>query len=534
MLVKLRGTEDCANPVSHHNTYLITFLLALCSAVGLWLTRSPLPADFDAINYVMGIEQFNLELHQPHPPGAPIFIALGKLLAMTGMSAVDALQGLSVLGGVLLVVAWYRLFLLMVTEEVALFAAISLALTPSLWLSATQPMSDTLAAAGVSITLWLVVLFWQQRRTSLVIFAALSAAFALGIRPQLGVFVVLLLMSASVAVRLPLKTALCAALVFAVANLAWLLPAVLIQAQLADGDLFAYFKLLASFGDEFSVASDSPMLSSKFELLQVWKRIVMHFGAMGYFGAGLGLWYPDELAQRLASFGTRLTPIFADLKEWSVAGSVLFCFFSVGVALSLRRAHKVVFKRKALLLLFFALLYAATVLMLVPPHTRFYLVLIPLLMVWPLIGFSRLKANRYWCIAFIAAQLASLGSVAMDSRRAPPPPMALAMQLAEYRKASDVSIHALLDSNGSRHVQWMLPEVHLHHHMPESTQSWMELLERGERVFSNTVTDSHFLGPQFELIEVGDYRRPLRVWMRHTGTTLYEIRPSDTAVSSKS
>ena len=35
--------------------------------------------DIDSINFALGLRHFDPALHQPHPPGYPIFIALGRL-----------------------------------------------------------------------------------------------------------------------------------------------------------------------------------------------------------------------------------------------------------------------------------------------------------------------------------------------------------------------------------------------------------------------------------------------------------------------
>ena len=35
--------------------------------------------DIDSINFALGLRHFDPALHQPHPPGYPVFIALGKI-----------------------------------------------------------------------------------------------------------------------------------------------------------------------------------------------------------------------------------------------------------------------------------------------------------------------------------------------------------------------------------------------------------------------------------------------------------------------
>ena len=38
----------------------------------------PTLEDIDSINFALGVADFDVAKHQPHPPGYPVFIALGK------------------------------------------------------------------------------------------------------------------------------------------------------------------------------------------------------------------------------------------------------------------------------------------------------------------------------------------------------------------------------------------------------------------------------------------------------------------------
>ena len=54
---------------------------ALAGAVPARASRRAPPAldDIDAVNFTLGVRDFDVAQHQPHPPGYPVFIALGKL-----------------------------------------------------------------------------------------------------------------------------------------------------------------------------------------------------------------------------------------------------------------------------------------------------------------------------------------------------------------------------------------------------------------------------------------------------------------------
>ena len=56
--------------------------------------------DLDSINFALGVRQYDISQHQPHPPGYPLFIGAAKLLHAVGLSELHALSVLGVLAGV--------------------------------------------------------------------------------------------------------------------------------------------------------------------------------------------------------------------------------------------------------------------------------------------------------------------------------------------------------------------------------------------------------------------------------------------------
>ena len=39
---------------------------------------APSLEDIDSINFALGLRHYDVALHQPHPPGYPVYIALGR------------------------------------------------------------------------------------------------------------------------------------------------------------------------------------------------------------------------------------------------------------------------------------------------------------------------------------------------------------------------------------------------------------------------------------------------------------------------
>src|SRR6478672_10296840 len=55
----------------------------LYAVAAAWLVAhlpflSPALEDIDSINFALGLHHYDPALHQPHPPGYPVFIAVGR------------------------------------------------------------------------------------------------------------------------------------------------------------------------------------------------------------------------------------------------------------------------------------------------------------------------------------------------------------------------------------------------------------------------------------------------------------------------
>src|SRR5579864_939714 len=136
--------------------------------IGLHLPFLPASLeDLDSINFALGIRDFDVARHQPHPPGYPIFILAAKAVHAVVPSEARALSVVGVGVGGLAALALARLFRTLEAtrsaEDAGLLAtapsaadarplaATLLALTsPLFWMTAARPLSD---AAGLAAAL---------------------------------------------------------------------------------------------------------------------------------------------------------------------------------------------------------------------------------------------------------------------------------------------------------------------------------------------------------------------------------------------
>jgi hypothetical protein len=188
--------------------------------------------DIDSVNFALGVRDFNVAEHRPHPPGYPLYIAMGKVTTrvtgavMAGAPAASiearALAALSLIAGLAAIVFLYGVFSSLTSRAPAaespwttlnveaLAATAVTASCPLFWYLSARPMSDV---PGLSFALaaqaCLLLAWWRQspgpdgdRRLSpammaasgrMIVIGSLLAALSIGMRSQTVWFTVPLL-----------------------------------------------------------------------------------------------------------------------------------------------------------------------------------------------------------------------------------------------------------------------------------------------------------------------------------------------------
>ena len=155
---------------------------------------APSLEDIDSINFALGLRDFDPARHQPHPPGSPVYIALGRALLMLVSIIRPALDQItaealtlgiwSLVAGVVAVFASAELFALLAPQRplAAIWGVVLLAASPLFWLSGLRPMSDL---PGLAAALVAQVLILQGRKDrQRLVYGALASGVAIGIRLQ--------------------------------------------------------------------------------------------------------------------------------------------------------------------------------------------------------------------------------------------------------------------------------------------------------------------------------------------------------------
>ena len=182
-------------------THLVVALSVLFLVTHL-RSMAPGPGSVDAMNFAMGVQDFNVSEHRPHPPGYPVFVALGKitrpLIASSGPHAdtvrdeARALAIWSVLFGAVAVFALFSVFRNIDQNDRRAAAATALTITcPLFWFLAIRPMSDVPGFGSALIAQAILFSAYRhqlQRQWREAMRATMGAAFisglAIGLRSQ--------------------------------------------------------------------------------------------------------------------------------------------------------------------------------------------------------------------------------------------------------------------------------------------------------------------------------------------------------------
>jgi hypothetical protein len=202
------------------------------------------PASIDSVNFLLGLDHYSVADHQPHPPGAPLFIVLGRLsnslfAPFFADNAIEnGVRALAIWGVLLGACATFPLFIFfrgLEGNDRRAMAATAVTLScPLLWFSASRPMSDVagLVSAVTVQALLMTVLRWSSddaRSAGVLRVAAFIAGLVIGIRVQTVWLTLPMLLCAAAYARLPWRSLAQVALAFLIGVFVWLAPLITVS-----------------------------------------------------------------------------------------------------------------------------------------------------------------------------------------------------------------------------------------------------------------------------------------------------------------
>lgn len=220
--------------------------LLFLAALLLYLPgRSSSLDDFDSYSFVMALDDFDIQLQQPQPPGFPVYVVLGRLFnRLLGDSRI-ALTTLSALSGAAIIALIYTLGIYTTGDKfTAAAGAVLFAVMPIQWLTAEKALSDM---PGLAFSLASVGALWAGKKNPRwFIIGCGLLGLSLGVRPQSNIPGVLLFVWAArqwITSWGGWRTLAAATTVLTIAVLLWLIPTI----QSAGG-LDSYRELINAHG----------------------------------------------------------------------------------------------------------------------------------------------------------------------------------------------------------------------------------------------------------------------------------------------
>jgi hypothetical protein len=282
--------------------------------------------DIDSVNFALSLHDFDVRKHQPHPPGYPVVVALGRMseraLALGGVPAGPSRDAMAlsingVIAGALallpLVVVFRRLGTLRGPARgvsagwrVHLAAALVVC-SPLYWFTMLRPLSDvvglafTIGAQALLLTAWMGARWPSSTGVTTrvadrcLVVGAIVAALAIGCRSQAAWLVLPVLLIALVSRRgagAP-RAWLSASFGFAFVVLAWATPTIA-----ASGGSSGYLKALTGqAGSDFAgvdmLATSHSLrlvaLALRFTFIDPWATLPLGLAILGASAAGLVL-----------------------------------------------------------------------------------------------------------------------------------------------------------------------------------------------------------------------------------------------------
>lgn len=228
--------------------------LALAAlAIGLRIaTLVEVPINWDAAQFVLGAGDFDVTRHQPHPPGYPLYVAVGAGFGPLVGGAARALSLLSALSGGLAVWLLYRLGREIASPAIGLAAAGLFTTSPLAWYYGSVNLAygpESALAALVALLAWRSR---ARRDAHATLWASAALAVTGGTRPSALLLLLPLWLFGLIGHR---PTIICRAIAtLTVGCLLWLVPLLWLSGGL--GRYIGASMRLASLAGSSSILSD--------------------------------------------------------------------------------------------------------------------------------------------------------------------------------------------------------------------------------------------------------------------------------------
>lgn len=161
------------------------WITALLVAATRLFAMASSPWDWDEVQFMAGVREFDVARHQPHPAGFPVYILLGNLVQLSGTSDFRSLQGVAFAAACsLFPLAFYLARELRFEFRTSFLAALFFVFLPNIWYFGGTIFSD-ITGTAINLAAILMLLRGCRDGRAFLIGCALVGC-ALGVRPHGG------------------------------------------------------------------------------------------------------------------------------------------------------------------------------------------------------------------------------------------------------------------------------------------------------------------------------------------------------------
>lgn len=299
--------------------------------------RSHRAFNWDAVNFILALRDYDVRLHHPQPPGYPVFVAMGRVVQLVIPDANSALVAVAMLLSAGAVAAIYLLGRTLFGQAAGGIAALYLLCSVTFWTNGAVALaypSLALFTTLVALFAWLSrygIVYTESNALSLltveviiaqrpVVFAPfmLSIAYAIGggFRPDLLLFLLPLWIFGHW--RLPFRTVVLSGLCVVVIVLAWSVPMIALS-----GGWAGYWNVFRAYTandvlKRYSVAENGPRAlfvnirdTAKYTGYALYALALPVAGAAVWLATQWRLWRDRRatVRPRIALFGLWMAPM---------------------------------------------------------------------------------------------------------------------------------------------------------------------------------------------------------------------------------
>lgn len=149
------------NALVRYRTHLMTLVIFLAFLALHLPGRAQFLTNWDSVNYALGTRRFDLETHQPHPPGYIGYVALGWVLKLLGGDANSSFTFLSAVSGAGASATLFLFATHFISRRYAAVTAVAFGLSPVVWYYSRVALSYSPEMALALLFLWVAYDAWS-------------------------------------------------------------------------------------------------------------------------------------------------------------------------------------------------------------------------------------------------------------------------------------------------------------------------------------------------------------------------------------